>query len=192
MRRAMRLATVLLLAAALGLASAFLVACGDRNNLIPRNDAAGIVSDLDSAKTDFSAQECRLAFADLARAKSKAAALPSSVDAKLRANVRENLLVVDGRVHQQCGKGQTTTTTSTATTPTATTPTTTATTPPTTTTTAPPPTTTTTAPPPTTDGGNSGGLQPPGQLKKQLKARAKAARRRLRKHHGQDGHGGGA
>ena len=189
----MRLPTVLLLAAALGLASAFLVACGDRNNLIPRGDAAGIVSDLDSAKTDFAAQECRRAFADLARAKSKGAALPSSVDARLRANLRENLLVVDARVTQQCGKGQPTTpTTSTATTPTATTPTTTATTPPTTTTTAPPPTTTTTAPPPTTGGGNSGGLQPPGQLKKQLKARAKAARRRLRKHHGQDGHGGGA
>lgn len=187
MRRSMRLATVLLLAAALGLASAFLVACGDRNNLIPRGDAAAIRGDLDSASTNFAAEECRRAFANLVSAKQKADALPGSVDAKLRANVSENIAVVDAKVHQQCGKGQSTTTTPTqATQATQTTQQTTTTTPPTTTTTTPPPTTTTTAPPPTTGGGNSGGLLPPGQVKKQLRAKAQ------RHHHGHDHKGKGS
>lgn len=170
----MRLATALLLAAALGLASAFLVACGDRNSLIPRGDAASINSDLSSASSNFAAQECRRAFGNLASAKQKADALPGSVDAKLRANVSENISVVDAKVHQQCGKGQPTTPTQTQATQAtqATQPTTTATTPPPTATTAPPPTTTTSTPPPPTAGGNSGGLLPPGQAKKQLRGKA--------------------
>jgi hypothetical protein len=156
----MRTLLFALTAAALGVSSAFLVACGDRNDLIPRNDASAIVSDLDRASTLYSQEECRAAQAAVGSAESRASRLPSKVNSDLRATLAENLQTVLDEIRQQCGKTQTTQSTQT----TATTPTTTVTTPttdttPTTTTTAPPPTTTTTTPPPTTptnSGGNGG------------------------------------
>jgi hypothetical protein len=136
-----------LIAAALGVSSAFLVACGDRNDLIPRSDADAINSDLDQASSLYDQEQCRASQAAVVRAEGRAGRLPPEVDSA------------------QCGKTQSTQTTqTTATTPTttATAPTTT-TTPPTTTTTTPP--TTTTAPPTTqttTESGNNGGT-PAGQ-----------------------------
>ena len=44
-RPAVRTLLLVLTAAALGVSSAFLVACGDRNDLIPRSDASSIESD---------------------------------------------------------------------------------------------------------------------------------------------------
>lgn len=161
----MRTLLLALIAAALGVSSAFLVACGDRNDLIPRSDADAINSDLDQASSLYDQQECRASQAAVVRAEGRAGRLPSEVDSALRRTLAENLQTVLDRIRSQCGKTQTTQTTQT----TATTPTTTATTPttttaPTTTTTAPP--TTTTAPPTTqtttTDSGDSGGT-PPGQ-----------------------------
>jgi hypothetical protein len=161
----MRTLLLALIAAALGVSSAFLVACGDRNDLIPRSDADAINSDLDQASSLYDQQQCRASQRAVGRAQSRAGKLPSEVDSGLRRTLGENLQTVLDKIRAQCGKTQTTQTTQT----TATTPTTTATTPtttttaPTTTTTTPP--TTTTAPPTTqttTESGNSGGT-PSGQ-----------------------------
>ena len=154
----MRTLLLALIAAALGVSSAFLVACGDRNDLIPRSDADAINSDLDQASSLFDQQQCRASQRAIGRAQIRAGRLPSEVDSELRQTLGENLQTVLDKIRAQCGKTQTTQTTQT----TATTPTTTATTPTTTTTTPP----TTTAPPTTqtttTDSGDSGGT-PPGQ-----------------------------
>jgi hypothetical protein len=160
----MRTLLLALIAAALGVSSAFLVACGDRNDLIPRSDADAINSDLDQASSLYDQQQCRASQRAVGRAQIRAGNLPSEVDSGLRRTLGENLQTVLDKIRAQCGKTQTTQTTQT----TATTPTTTATTPttttaPTTTTTTPP--TTTTAPPTTqttTESGNSGGT-PSGQ-----------------------------
>jgi hypothetical protein len=166
-RPLMRPLLLALIAAALGVSSAFLVACGDRNDLIPRSDADAINADLDRASSLYSQEECRAAQAEVIRAEGRADRLPPEVDSDLRQTLGENLQTVLTKIREQCGKTQTTQTTqTTATTPTttATTPTTTTTTPPTTTTTTPP--TTTTEPPTTqtttTESGDSGGT-PPGQ-----------------------------
>jgi hypothetical protein len=162
----MRTLLLALIAAALGVSSAFLVACGDRNDLIPRSDADAINSDLDQASSLYDQEECRASQAAVIRAEGRADRLPSDVDSSLRRTLAENLQTALDKIRAQCGKTQSTQTTqTTATTPTTTTtaPTTT-TTPPTTTTTTPP--TTTTAPPTTqtttTESGDSGGT-PPGQ-----------------------------
>ena len=158
----MRRLPILLLAAALGVASSFLVACGDRNGLLPSSDAAAINSDLDQASSLVDAQECRRAQAAVVDAQATAAELPRTVDAALRATLADNLQHVLTRVRAECGR----TTSTQKTTPTTPTQTQTTTTQPTTTETVP--TTTTTAPtqPPqttTTEGssrsgtGNSGG-----------------------------------
>jgi hypothetical protein len=152
MRQPMRSVLMSLIAVALGLSSAFLVACGDRNDLIPRSDAAAINADLDRAASLYRREECRAAQAAIVDAQSRAIELPDRVDADLRRTLRENIDHSLQRVRAECGRTQTTqptqTTQTTATTPTRTTQTTTETEP--TTTTEP-------EPPPTTDGDQDGG-----------------------------------
>jgi FtsZ-interacting cell division protein ZipA len=160
-RPRMRKLLLVLIAAALGVSSAFLVACGDRNDLIPQPDASAIKSDLDRAAADHAAQECRLAQADVRRAQDTAERMPKEVDTDLRRTLADNLQVVLQDIQASCGKTQSTqstqTTATTPTTPTETTQTETTTTEtqPTTTETQP---TTTEAPPTTTDSGGT----PPG------------------------------
>jgi hypothetical protein len=161
----MRTLLLAFLAASLGVASAFLVACGDRNDLIPSSDASAVESDLDQASVACEGNNRAAALAAVDRARARAGNLPSEVDVDLRKTLGENLGVVRERVAADCQRTQTTQSTqTTATTPTTVTTPTTSETTPTTTTTAPP-TTTTTAPPTTqttTDTGSSGGT-PPGQ-----------------------------
>jgi hypothetical protein len=157
----MRSVVAVLLAAALGVSSAFLVACGDRNSLIPKGDAAAMQSDLDRASSHYEGEQCRAAQADVRQARARAERLPSGVDADLRSTLEANLDTVLERIVARCGKTTTTTTPTqtqtTATTPTETTQTTTETT--TTQTTTEPPTTTTsetTTEPPANSGGSGG------------------------------------
>ena len=138
----MRTLLLVLLAAALGASSAFLVACGDRNSLIPPSDASAIQSDLDRAADDHAAEECRRAQRHVIRAQDRAQRLPAEVDSDLRKTLTENLEVVLRDIVASCGKTQSTQSTQT----TATTPTT------------PTETTTTEAPPTTTESGGT----PPG------------------------------
>ena len=160
----MRSVVAVLLAAALGVSSAFLVACGDRNSLIPKGDAAAMQSDLDRASSHYEGEACRAAQADVRQARSTAEALPSGVDADLRSTLEANLDTVLERIVARCGKTTTTTTPTqtqtTATTPTETTQTTTETTT-TETTPEPPPTTTESVPEPPANSGGSGGTPTP-------------------------------
>jgi hypothetical protein len=152
------------LAAALGASSAFLVACGDRNDLIPAGDADAMNADLDQAEEACARNNRAAAVGAVARAQSRAGELSPEVDAALRRTLNENLNVVRRRVTAQCRRTQTTQTTQTTPTqptqPTETTQTTTTETQPPTTTTEPPPTTTTTETEPPS--GGSGGTPGPG------------------------------
>jgi hypothetical protein len=160
----MRTVLLALTAAVLGVSSAFLVACGDRNDLIPGDDASALQSNLDRAQVACERGNQGAALSAVGAAQDQASRLPPQVDAKLRRTLGENLDVVREKVAADCRRTQTTQSTQTTVT-TPTTPPTTTTTPPTTTT-APPTTTTapptTTTAPPTTDTGDSGGT-PPGQ-----------------------------
>jgi hypothetical protein len=158
----MRWLPILSLAAALGFGSAFLVACGDRNGLIPPGAASAMKSDLDKASSLVDAQECRRAQAAVVDAQAKAADLPSTVDGALRTTLSDNLQQVLSDVRTGCGSTTPTqtTNTNTVTTQTQTThtqPTTTTETVPTTTTTQPTPPPTTTSTPSPNGGGNNGG-----------------------------------
>ena len=159
----MRTVVAVLLAAALGVSSAFLVACGDRNSLIPKGDAAALQNDLDEASALYDREECRAAEARIRAASARAERLPPEVDGDLQAKLSENLDVVLDRIETRCGRTQTNTTPTqtqtTATTPTETTTTQETTTQETTTTDEPepPPTTDETIPTPEPEPGQSGG-----------------------------------
>src|SRR3954471_8114106 len=156
----MRRAAAILLALSLGLASAFLVACGDRNKLLPQSDASAINDKLDSIASAVAARHCTAAQDAVNAAERQAQSLPGKVDPKLQATLQANLEHVARRAQAACTQStQTKSTVSTTTTPTQTTQsaeTTTTETQPTT------ETTSTQAPPTTqtTDTGQSGGVGP--------------------------------
>jgi len=159
----MRRAVAILLALSLGLSSAFLVACGDRNKLLPQSDASAINDKLDSVASAVAAHNCTTVQDAVNAAERQAQSLPNTIDSKLQATLQANLEHVASVAQAACTQStQTKSTVSTTTTPTtATTEPTTATTQPTTATTQPP--TTNTQPPPTTgttDTGQSGGVGP--------------------------------
>ena len=159
----MRRAAAILLALALGLASAFLVACGDRNNLIPPSAASAINGKLNSAASAVAARDCSTALDAVNAAERQAQSLPSKVDPKLQRTLQANLEHVASVAQTQCTQStRTKSTQSTVTTPstqTSQTQTTqTETTQTSTTNTSPP--TTNTGTTGTTDTGQSGGVGP--------------------------------
>ena len=159
----MRRAAVILLALSLGLSSAFLVACGDRNKLLPQSDASAINSKLDSVASAVAAHDCSGALAAVSTAERQAQSLPGNVDPKLQATLQANLEHVATRAQAACTQStQTKSTVSTTTTPTQTTATETTQTETTTTQTTQtsPPTTDTGPTTGTTDTGQSGGIGP--------------------------------
>lgn len=112
----MRALAVLLTAAALGLCSALLVACGDdRGGLIPPDDAAAMNDALDRAEQELEAEECRKAQQAVADASERAQALPATVDADLRSSLNDGMVHVADRVRVECQRQQTTTTPTTPT-----------------------------------------------------------------------------
>jgi hypothetical protein len=156
-----------ILAALLGLAAALLVACGtSTKGLIPAADSGPLQSDFETVQqaAENGDGSCTTTEAALAKTGEDFAALPSTVDAGLRNNLRQGISNLRARALEQCAQALTQTNTSTTTPKTTTTDTTTTSTtpPPTTTnttTTETPPTTTTT--PPTTPG-PGGGTPAPG------------------------------
>jgi hypothetical protein len=150
-----------LLAAALGVGSALLVACGGTGKgLIPVSAAGPLQSDFEAVRQAAEAGNgsCTDTEAALRKTEEDFSSLPSSVDAGLRSNLRQGISNLRVRAHELCLQPlvQTTSTATTPTTTTTTTPTTTTTTTPTTTT----PTTTTPTTPTTT--GSGGGTAAPG------------------------------
>lgn len=160
----MRRAAAILLALSLGVSSAFLVACGDRNKLLPQSDASAIKSKLDSVASAVAAHDCSGALDAVSTAERQAQSLPGNVDPKLQATLQANLEHVATRAQAACTQStqtkstvSTTTTTPTQTTATETTQTETTTTQ---TTQTSPPTTDTGPTTRTTDTGQSGGVGP--------------------------------
>jgi hypothetical protein len=179
----MRFALRALLAGALGIAVAFLVACGDRSNLLPGSSADKLNSQLDQVSAAVSGGDCAKAVAAVNAYKDTVLGLPGTVSATLRANLIQGAQTIaqmapnDCRQASQPSTTSTTPTTTTPTTPTATTPTTPTTTTPTTPTAtntipttpsptpAPTPTPSPTPPetqPPSTGTNGGGGAPPPG------------------------------
>jgi hypothetical protein len=146
------------MAAALGLSSALLVACGDRNNLIPRSDADKLKSNVDAVAAATARKNCARATTALQQAQDTADNLPSSVDPKLRRKIDAGLSQLVQNVEAECSRTTTTATTNTTPTTTETTPTFTETTPTTTATT--PPTTDTTSQPTPPSSNGTGGTSP--------------------------------
>ena len=157
----MRRALPLLLAAALGLSAALLVACGDRNNLIPSSNADAIKSKLDSVTDAAGRGRCGRARAAASAAQDEGQSLPREVDPQLRSSVEDGLSRVANQAQQQCTQSTASTQSTATTRSTETTPPTTTETIPTTTETEPPPTRETT-PPPDTSSDNTGGVSPGG------------------------------
>jgi hypothetical protein len=169
----------LLLAALLGVGAAFLVACGDRNGLIPAGDAARLTNDLGAVSSAVSAGDCNAAGQAATRVRGDILRLPGTVDQKLVDRLNQGAGALSARAPVQCAQAQTqttaptqstdtttstptttttdTTTTDTTTTDTTTTDTTTTGTTPTDTTTT---STTPTTPTGTTQGGGTGGATP--------------------------------
>src|SRR2546429_9927885 len=86
----MRRAAAISLALALGLASAFLVACGDRNNLIPPSAASAINGKLDSVSSAVAAHDCTTALDAANAAERQAQSLPSKVGPKPQRTLQAN------------------------------------------------------------------------------------------------------
>jgi hypothetical protein len=153
------------LAFLLGVATAALVACGggSSDKLLSQTGSDRIKNDLADIRNAIDNQDCQAAEQALQDLNRDLDRLPSSVDRRLRRNLRQGYDKLAQRVPIDCQKPTTTTTTvptTTETTPTTTetTPTTTETTPTTTETT---PTTTTPPETTTTDGSSNGGVTAP-------------------------------
>lgn len=118
-----------LLALVLGIAAAAAIGCGDRSSLLAGADSAGLKEELSAVQTALADGDCAQASRAAASFEQAARGLPTSVDTKLREQVRQGAAQLTAQVPQDCAKRKTvttnTTTTETDTTPTTTTPTTT-------------------------------------------------------------------
>ena len=115
----MRFAALILLAGALGAASALLVSCGgDDSDLIPQRDAEQLKRYADRIGAAVDAQDCTSAARDLQRAQDKIAELPRQVDTGLRQNLAEGFQNLGEQAARECQEEPVRTTPTTPTTPT--------------------------------------------------------------------------
>ena len=106
----MRMRALHLLAAlVLGVAAAFVVACGSSSDKIPASDATRLDSALDRVAADTRAGNCDAAQAAVVRAQGVAVNLPSSVDQQLRHRVEAGIANLKDRVPVQCQQADTST-----------------------------------------------------------------------------------
>jgi hypothetical protein len=90
----------------LGVATAFLVACGN-DNLIPASDASRVQNALNEVEADYRAGKCQAAEQAVARAKGALLNLPDSVDSRLRDRLSSGLAKLGEQVPATCGQTQT-------------------------------------------------------------------------------------
>jgi hypothetical protein len=95
-----------LVALILGVATAFLVACGG-DGRIPASDASRVDNALDEVAADFRAGNCQAAEQAVARARGALLNLPDSVDSRLRARLNSGVANLSARVPATCGQAQT-------------------------------------------------------------------------------------
>src|SRR5436190_4034777 len=92
-----------LLAGLLGLATALgVVACGNRDALIPPTSARSMVAQLDRLSTALDNGNCITAARALRILSDRVGGLPNSVDAALRARLRDGVANLEERVPRQC------------------------------------------------------------------------------------------
>jgi hypothetical protein len=97
----------LLAALLLGAAAAYLVACGDNDNLIPASDASRVENALNEVQADFRAGRCQDAEAAVAKAKGALLNLPESVDSRLRDRLEAGVAKLAEEIPATCGQAQT-------------------------------------------------------------------------------------
>jgi hypothetical protein len=90
----------------LGVAVAFLVACGD-DGRIPASDASRVQNALEEVEADFRAGNCEGAEEAVARARGALLNLPDSVDSRLRNRLASGVARLGERVPATCGQAQT-------------------------------------------------------------------------------------
>jgi hypothetical protein len=95
-----------LVALVLGVATAFLVACGG-DGRIPASDASRVDNALDDVAANFRAGRCQAAEQAVARARGALLNLPPSVAARLRDRLRAGVANLGERVPATCGQAQT-------------------------------------------------------------------------------------
>jgi hypothetical protein len=95
-----------LVALVLGVATAFVVACGG-DGRIPASDASRVDNALDDVVANFRAGNCQAAEQAVARARGALLNLPSSVDSGLRDRLRSGVTNLGERVPATCGREQT-------------------------------------------------------------------------------------
>ena len=78
-----------LLALPLGFACAVLMACGDRSELVPANDAAALKDDIAAVEQALRSGSCQEAVQAAGRLRQDASNLPPEVDDLLRERVRD-------------------------------------------------------------------------------------------------------
>jgi hypothetical protein len=109
-----------LLAAGLGFAVSFLVACGGGAGLLSGNDSANLNSQLDSVSSAVAARNCPAAASALSRLGNQVDNLPGKVSPTLRANLAQGVATVSQLASRDCHRSTTTSTASTASTSTTT------------------------------------------------------------------------
>jgi hypothetical protein len=90
----------------LGVATAFLVACGS-DGRIPASDASRVDNALNEVATDFRAGNCQAALQAVAKARGALLNLPDSVDTSLRDRLRAGVAKLSEQVPATCGRAQT-------------------------------------------------------------------------------------
>jgi hypothetical protein len=90
----------------LGVAVAFLVACGD-DGRIPASDASRVQNALEEVEADFRAGNCEGTEEAVARARGALLNLPDSVDSRLRNRLASGVARLGERVPATCGQAQT-------------------------------------------------------------------------------------
>jgi hypothetical protein len=96
----------LLTALALGAATAFLVACGSNDNLIPSGNASSLQNALSQVSADFDAGRCQAAEQAVTKLNGELVNLPDSVDPRLRSRLRSGVTNLDERVRATCTETQ--------------------------------------------------------------------------------------
>jgi hypothetical protein len=89
-------------ALALGAATAFLVACGSNDNLIPSNNASSLENALSQVSSDFQAGRCQAAEQAVSKVNGELVNLPDSVDPRLRSRLRSGVANLDARIRATC------------------------------------------------------------------------------------------
>ncbi|MCW3016415.1 MAG: hypothetical protein JWO02_3507, partial [Solirubrobacterales bacterium] len=102
----------------LGAGAALFAGCGDRSNLIPRQDASALSTNIAAVQAAVNARNCGVSDQALSQAQARVTNLPDSVDSRLRQRLLNGLNTLRQKAETECSQAPRTTTTVIPTTPT--------------------------------------------------------------------------